>query len=63
MGSQASKGGVTAEGKAAADASADPTAAKTNGQVGIRYPDTPTQISARSLAEGVRVRIAYNEYF
>lgn len=34
MGSQASKGGVTAEGKAAAAASPDTAGAKTNGQVG-----------------------------
>lgn len=34
MGSQASKGGVTAEGKAADAASPDAAGAKTNGQVG-----------------------------
>lgn len=38
MGSQASKGGVTAEGKAATDAaSPDAAGAKTNGQVGMRH--------------------------
>lgn len=50
MGSQASKGGVAVEGKAAA---ADPAAVKTNGQV-IHLPicDTPTsdqQVLLREL--------------
>jgi len=50
MGSQASKGGVAVEGKAAA---ADPAAVKTNGQV-IHLPirDTPTsdqQVFRREL--------------
>lgn len=39
MGSQASKGGVAVEGKAAA---ADPAAAKTNGQVGSGSSVTAT---------------------
>lgn len=51
MGSQASKGGVAVEGKAAA--AADPAAVKTNGQV-IHLPiyDTPTsdqQVLRREL--------------